>query len=245
MVDSPESLRRQARTIASRGDDPNASWSELRSWASGKGPVAMKSAMIEFISLHGASPEAALLMPRLMSDQSLSAVERKEVLALSKQTLQPRPGMEALKPRLGLPAGKGVLRAAEPFRPFHLPSPGADGDARELHLQIREKARLSLHPLSPKPPEIPRFDPTKSPDSVAMGAAMHKGEHLVHSLVEKLRGHARDERPAEKKPKARAKSRSPKAPAKKTPAPKKAPAKKAGKARKPARKAPRQAKKRK
>ncbi len=152
----------------------------------------MKSAMIEFISAHGASPEAALLMPRLMSDQSLSVIERKEVLALSKQTLQPKPGFEAIKPRLSAPSGKpAALRPAELH--FQLPSPADHADVRELHLQIREKASLSL---LQKPLGTPRFDSTRSPDSVVMSAGMHKGEHLVHSLVEKLRSHARDEHPA-------------------------------------------------
>ncbi len=194
MVDSPENLRRQARAIAARGNDANVSWSELRSWASGKGPVAMKSAMIEFISAHGSSPEAALLMPRLMSDQSLSAIERKELLSFSKQTVQPRPGFEALKPRLSAPSGKpSALRPAEMPRHFQLPSPADHADVRELHLLIREKTKMSL---LPKPLETPRFDSTRSPDSVVMSAGMHKGEHLVHSLVEKLRSHARDEHPA-------------------------------------------------
>src|SRR5512143_819107 len=198
MVDSPESLRKQARAIAARGNDPNESWSELRSWASGKGPLAMKSAIIEFISAHGTSPEAALLMPRLMNDQTLFPLERKEALALSKHGPQMHGAQaERLKPKFSAPSGRSIaLRPDDSFRPvFSLPSPSDHAAMRDMHLTIRENTRISLERPAPTALATPRFDPAKSPDSVVMSAGMHKGEHLVHSLVEKLKSHARDERP--------------------------------------------------
>ena len=227
-----------ARAIAARGDDPNSSWSLLRSWASGKGPLAMKSAIIEFISAHGTSPEAALLMPRLMNDQTLSPLERKEALALSKHGPQMHGAQaESLKPKFSAPSGKSIaLRPDDSFRPvFSLPSPSDHAAMRAMHLTIRENTRISLERPAPRGLETPRFDPSKSPDSVVMNAGMHKGEHLVHSLVEKLRSHARDERPVQvisgepKVGKAKRKTAAKKRPsAKKAPKPKtrKKPAKK-------------------
>jgi hypothetical protein len=236
MVDSPENLRRQARALAAKGNGANEAWSDLRSWASGKGPLAMKSAMIEFVSLHGRSPEAALLMPQLLNDRSLSEPERKEILGLAKRLPSLRSGTsERLAPVFSapLPRPTPTHNSREPHQAFTLPLSRDPSAMRDVHLVIRERARLSLERPSLQSLETPRFDASKSPDTFVMGAGMHKGEHLVRSLVDKLRGHARDEHPVQvisgepkqgskAKPKAKTTKRKPsKKPAKKAMRPKK------------------------
>ncbi len=220
MVDTPDSLRKQARSIAA-GSRPAEAWSELRMWASGKGPLAMKSAMIEFISAHGRSPEAALLMPRIMRDKSLSPAERKEMLSLGfRSELDPQHPL--VKPRFEGPKSAFMLS------PQPRPSLGHDpADPRQMHLAMRENAIPSLKLPAPGL----RFDASKSPDSHVFSAASHKGERLIHNLVERMRGHAQEHpvqgmsgpmespraRPKERKPARKRAKRAPRKGAKKAP----------------------------
>src|SRR5574337_1170726 len=70
MQNTPLDLASQARQIARSGMPARAAWGELKSWASDKGPMALRSAAMEFISVYGRNPEAALLMPEVMRSSS-------------------------------------------------------------------------------------------------------------------------------------------------------------------------------
>lgn len=63
---------------------------------------------------------------------------------------------------------------------------------RDLPMMIHERMRPALgRPV----PAGARFDPTISPDT--FGAQMHKGEHIVRHLVDRVRSHSRDEHPVQ------------------------------------------------
>ncbi len=187
MVDNPDSLRKQAHSIASSARRPDEAWSELRIWASGKGPLASKFAMIEFVSLHGSSPEAALLIPQLMRDKSLSSAERKEMLSMGFRS-EIEPNGVSVRPKLDAPKTASALapRAQVQLqRDFH--------DPREMHLALREQAVPALQ----LPARSARFDASRSPDSHVFSAGSHKGERLIRNLVEKMRGHSAPEHPVQ------------------------------------------------
>ncbi len=216
MVDNPVSLRKQAHSIAASARRPDEAWSELRIWASGKGPLALKSAMIEFISVHGTSPEAALLMPQLLRDRSLSSLERKEMLSMQSE-LEPK--ADLIRPRLEAPKAAFLSAVSHPHANHN--------DVRDMHLVLRERALPTLGM-----PKASRFDASKSPDSHTFSIGMHRGERLVRNLVEKMKGHAA-EHPVQgisgtvnKAPRrSKAKARKPKRALKKKARPRKAPKK--------------------
>lgn len=185
---NPEEIRRDARRILSSGKGPREAWGELSSWAAGRGPAAAKGAAVEFLAAHGRNPEAAALMPEIM--RSVSSLPFDERLALVHH-MRDRAAQMRLPPQM--PAIQRALPLAGPrpaaitsFGPVRGPiGPGLRPEPRPPSPAISpaiSQARARPEFLRPQ-----RFDSSKSPDTVAMGA--NKGERLVRTLVQRVRSH--------------------------------------------------------
>jgi hypothetical protein len=210
--DSPLDLALQARQIAKSGMPPRAAWSELKSWASGKGPLALRSAAMEFISVYGRSPEAQLLMPEVMRSSSGFA------------PFPQRPSLFGFSPHV-----KPDLKMAQP---------GINIEPKFTAKAPLEKIQMKTSLELPKRPELSEplhFDASKSPDTRVLSAS--KGHGIMHSLIHKIRSHAsehvphiapKESKPASRKRKSKKKIAPPKSarPGKRKPARRKSSAKK-------------------
>jgi len=71
----------QARSLAGGVREPYVAWSHLKRWATGKGPSAMKAAMVSFLEQHGSKPEAATVIPEIIKSASMMPPpERKAIM---------------------------------------------------------------------------------------------------------------------------------------------------------------------
>ncbi|MDD5172482.1 MAG: hypothetical protein PHF60_05620 [Candidatus ainarchaeum sp.] len=202
MTDNPANLRQQARTIAS-SKPARAAWSELKSWAAGKGPIAMKSAADEFIAIHGRSPEAAILLPEVMQSAAwgMPPMERPGMLAGQR----PSPMLGRTSPTQFNPREpKEMLPLSLFFRPKQNSAPqlgavipvDAQHDMvylKDAQFRMRGAAGASL----PKPmlsqASQKSFDASKSPDSFHMGAQGSQGGEILRNLVQRMRTHGKDD----------------------------------------------------
>ncbi len=230
MRTDPESLRKEAHSIASGGKNARQAWSELRQWAAGRGPLAMKSAMMEFLEAFGGTPEAAYVMPEIMRSASfmMSPQERVGIM----HAALGRPRMDEVRSRASriasVHAPPGALRRPEPafsFRPAGGPAQQpALGRVEPLlpardHAYLRDipvRSRERLETALPSPREArkgagARFDAAISPDSRAV--RMHSGERLLSGLIGSLRSHGSYEAPRQ----APARKAAPKRAGRKTP----------------------------
>jgi hypothetical protein len=164
--DSPADLALQARQIAKSGMPPMAAWGELSSWASGKGPVALRSAAMEFISVYGRTPEAQRIMPEVMRSSSGFA------------PLPPRPS---------------IFEFRSPVKPeLRMPKPGLNFEPKFTAKAPLEKIQIKTALELPKRiSEHVHFDSSKSPDTFSAGS----GHNIIHSLIHKMRGHAAEHIP--------------------------------------------------
>jgi len=240
MRTDPESIRNEAHSIISGKMDARQAWSELRQWASGRGPLAMKSAMMEFLEAYGGTPEAACIMPEIMRNASfiLSPQERVGIM----HAALGRPKMDDLRSRASriasAPAHMAALRRPEPSLSFRPLGPGQNpalGRVEPLvpahdHAYLRDmpiRSRDRLETALPSPKEVkreakPRFDSAIRPDSRSMPA--HRGERIVRSLIGSLRSHASDDAPhMSSAPAPRKKHAAAKRPARKHPVARKSP----------------------
>lgn len=183
-MNDPSILRKQAHAIASSGKPSSTVLSELKHWASQNGPVAHKLAIIEFITLHGSSPEAVTLMPELMrtASHTNSPVERKELLLIANN----------LRSSFGGRSGALGMQSNRPSAQVQLPPRDprsfiSSGDIRDSHLRLRESLSTSLGAMLP---EEPRFNPSKSPDSLQLSS--HKAEQIMKHLIERMKSHSSD-----------------------------------------------------
>ena len=200
-MSNSDTLRSAARQIASSGTNPRAIWGELQKWSSVRGPLAVKCAMIEFVSIHGTNPEAAVILPELLRSQILSPIEKNDLLARSHLSNQTSPNLmntqrSSLTPKMATGSEKLSLSLRPQdqirFNSFTPLSPSMDHSRlRDMPLRIHESmGRQLLPPFSANRPT--ENNPQRS---TALGA--NHGEHLVRSLVERVRAHGHDEHPVQ------------------------------------------------
>ena len=190
-VFNPEGLRKEAKDIISRGRGARQAWYDLRQWASGKGPLAMRLGIHEFLTSYGGSPEAAPLLPDLLRTSAVfPPQERGAIIAMAahrpapfdmriRSTLRPMTSFQKDHPISMLHPASIKTQ----LRPANLQHP--DIALRDIHEQMKSSLRVL-----PQPREMPRapgFDSSKSPDTLTMGA--NKGEHIMSSLINKMRSH--------------------------------------------------------
>ncbi|HSB46586.1 MAG TPA: hypothetical protein VLD37_01125 [Candidatus Bilamarchaeum sp.] len=165
--DTPGDLALQARQIARSGMPARAAWGELKSWASDKGPVALRSAAMEFISVYGRNPEAQLLMPEVMrSSSGFSPLPHRQSVFDFRAPLKPE------------------LKAARPALNFE---PKFTAKAPIDQIQIKTALEMPKRPVMGEPAH---FDSSKSPDTYVLSAS--KGHNIVSSLIHRVRSHASD-----------------------------------------------------
>ena len=81
------SLRDEARSLASKNREPRRAWTELNVWAFGKGPTAMKAAIMGFLDQHGSRPESAAIIPEISRAASqLPPIDRTAMLSLANRS---------------------------------------------------------------------------------------------------------------------------------------------------------------
>ncbi|NYZ74431.1 hypothetical protein H0O00_04775 [Candidatus Micrarchaeota archaeon] len=206
MNDNPANLRQQARAIASKAKSATSAWSELKTWATGKGPLAMKSAAEEFMAVHGRSPEAAILLPEAMHSASwgMSPAQRQDLLIGQRpSSMLDRSSPTQFNPR----EPKEMLPLSIFFRPKQKASGPMLGAIipldsqhdpvylKDAQFRMRGAAEVAL----PKPslgqahPTQKSFDASRSPDSFHMGVQGSSGGEVLRSLVERMRSHGRDD----------------------------------------------------
>jgi hypothetical protein len=228
MRTDPDSLKKEAHAIASAGKSALQTWHELRSWASARGPLAMKSAMMEFLGAYGGTPDAAYVMPEVMRNASSFLSPQERVGVMHAALSRPRPGQmrqhpmlagqkpgqgPGLMPRIGRPDAALAFRPARPPQSPPLgrlePLVPAHDHAylRNIHVMSRDRLETAL----PKPPARKQaFASAVRPAAREMPA---HGERIVTSLISKLRSHAADvphlsapSQPKRKAPKRKAKA---------------------------------------
>src|SRR5271157_3570398 len=159
MRNSPDFME-QARTLASGTREPYIAWSYLKRWATGKGPSAMKAAMVGFLETHGSKPESASIIPEIVRSASLMPPEdRRAMLELANGSFSAISGFSHQAPG----AAKMPLSGDRPasgtfFRPKPSPSAplrgsgerfiasgdiGRMGDMRDMILNKSEELRAA------------------------------------------------------------------------------------------------------
>lgn len=97
-------FRQQAHRITMTGKPAKMVWSELNNWASKKGPLAMKSAVIEFVNAYRGSSDLSVLMPELMRSHTFSPYEKKAFIELAGHKLNLTESQQTqLRPNLLMP----------------------------------------------------------------------------------------------------------------------------------------------
>jgi hypothetical protein len=137
----------QARMLASGTREPHIAWSYLKRWATGKGPLAMKAAMIGFLEQHGSRPESAAIIPEMMAFTSqISPPERKDIIEFANRSYSSISGFavqsvgKSAGPT-GLPAVGDAHALSSAFRPKSAPSAPLAG-AGQRFLASRDMERM-------------------------------------------------------------------------------------------------------
>jgi hypothetical protein len=195
----------QARSLASGTREPYIAWSYLKRWATGKGPVAMKAAMVCFLEQHGSRPESAAIMPEIMRSATMMAPpERKEILEFANQSFSTTSGFSQPKPFLGKTAGPANLPLSgnrpsfsSVLRPKQAPSAPLSG-AGERFVATNDIERMtSLRGEVFRVSEslkLPAHAPAQiSRESFENVLSAGKGHAIMRSLIGKIRSHGRDE----------------------------------------------------
>ena len=194
-------LRHQAQKITESGKPAKIVWSELRTWASNRGPLAIKSAVMEFITSYHGSSELAVLLPELIRSSTFSPYEQKALVELANHkvslignsmapTLSARPLLptSSSRPDLALflnPRAKTSLLHSE-----------FGSDPRNAIFALKEKTQISV--TRPKMAEgrnqHQNFDPsTLQSYSMAFDSrGISSGESLLSNLTGNLRSHSFD-----------------------------------------------------
>jgi hypothetical protein len=219
-----DDLRKEARTIAAGGKGARQAWTDLRQWASKRGPAASKCAMMEFLSAYGGTPEAAFVMPEIMRSAStvFSPEERTELVGLASKKPSfndSKPLMPPIGPKPSMPIASARPSLALSFKPSVRENmaprlgaiepivPSADhAYLRDMPIRMRDRIEASSlrAPMAGLPKESANMggrDDTRSfqfdPHKSPDSAYLgaNKGEHIVRSLIHSMRSHGRDEIP--------------------------------------------------
>jgi hypothetical protein len=210
--DSPDFMS-QARTLAAGTREPYLAWSYLRRWATGKGPAAMKAAMVGFLELHGSKPESAAIIPEIMRSASMMPPpERKGVLEFASRSFSSLSGFQGQPPRErshgSLPMSGSRPEFQSSLRMKREPSAPLEGagerflasrDVEAMRSMRNEMFRVNERLL----PEAGHSDAAQqkriSSESFRPVLGAHKGNAIMGSLIERLRSHGRGEMPQEPK----------------------------------------------
>lgn len=192
-------FRRQAQKITLTGKPAKMVWSELNNWASCRGPLAMKSAVIEFVNAYRGSSELSVLMPELMRSHIFSPYEKKAFVELAEHKVnltEYQPDI-SLRPKLFMPAATSKPELAL----FLNPKTGSSIlrseftiDPREAIFSFKEKTQISFNrPNLPERKLQNQFDLSiLQSHSLAFDSKASHGEVLLRNLVEHVKSHNAD-----------------------------------------------------
>ena len=175
---NPKRLREEARSFASDKKGPREVWSALKSWASDRGPVAVKAAVFEFLERYGTRPEAVPVFPEVLQQASeispsLKGKERKHLVELADCASLTAKGGLALQPAinpktdrlLNMPVSGSRPDPSLFFRPAETPKLPQLGNVGPLvpssDINQLIKARDAMLHVNEKPYELPT--PAKTP----------------------------------------------------------------------------------
>ncbi|MFH1520105.1 MAG: hypothetical protein ABID61_00515 [Candidatus Micrarchaeota archaeon] len=191
-------LRRQAQKITVTGKPAKMVWSELSNWASNKGPLAMKSAVIEFVNAYRGSSEISVLMPELMRSHIFSPYEQKALIELA----GPNPGLSEFRPEITLrPKPLMPVTTSKPELALSLnPKTGSSllrseftNDPRESIFLLKERTQISFNRPKMTEGRPQKFDmPTLQSHSMVFDSKASHGEVLIRNLVEHMKSHSAD-----------------------------------------------------
>ena len=211
----------QARTLAKGTREPYIAWSYLKRWATGKGPTAMKAAMVSFLEEHGSKPESAVIIPEIMrGSYMMPPSERKELMESANLAFSSIQGFNRGIPPVGRAIQSGTLPISgnrpafsTVFKPKQSPSAPLSGVGERFTLsnenraaslrdelsRISESVRqsYSVNPINAAPHkrEDPRrIDPSMQVTHESFGhtAGAAKSHAIMHSLIERIRSHGMD-----------------------------------------------------
>jgi hypothetical protein len=209
---NPKDIWRKAGTIAKGRKDPHEVWTELKAWSiREKDPVAAKAAIFEFLAVHGTNPNAAALLPEVFRDAAhissgLPADEKRVLTELADQAFSALrmsyEGSSRLNPRkldMNVPVRKGKPELSLHFsrdgdRGIFSPlAPTIDADglirARDTMLRVNDMVLSMNMPVGSGSREEGKKGEVRSMD---MAARSDRGEELIQSLVEKMKGYSSD-----------------------------------------------------
>jgi hypothetical protein len=178
-------LRKHAHKIAKSGKPARMVWAELKSWASVKGPLAMKAAIMEFVHTYHGSSEIVALMPELMASTTLTPKEQDRILRFTEQKFE-RPSVDFI-PKVSPPV---LALQLNPRTRSSLVYTELNQDPRQNIFIMKEQSRAML--MRPKAFEG-RWDGVPREEIQTYSMALDKkrthGEKLVTHLVEHIRSH--------------------------------------------------------
>ncbi|MFH1785852.1 MAG: hypothetical protein ABH842_05475 [Candidatus Micrarchaeota archaeon] len=177
-------FRKDAHKITKSGKPAKITWSELRNWASAKGPVAMKAAIMEFVHSYRNSSDLGALMPELMKSATFSPYEQKALIQIA-----------SYKPELIEKQDSSYQKIIRPQTYFQLDpkdrtlsaKPQFTNDPRLDIFLMREKNQALLS----KPNMFEgRWEGVKKPKFQAHSMDKSSGEHVLRRLVENIQSHS-------------------------------------------------------
>lgn len=204
-------LHDAACSMAGRNREPRRAWLELNSWAFGKGPAAMKAAIMGFIEMHGSRPESAAVFPEIARAASqLPPAERVAMLALANRSFvgaaglasAPAPAamvqMKKDRPAFSIAFHPKEKQKAGPAAVAASPSVQAAGiahmlEARDSIFRVSEQLSEAGEFQKAKPGAearpAPQLSAPLTSDSFKSVMKAEDGHALVRSLIAKVRSH--------------------------------------------------------
>jgi hypothetical protein len=160
--------------LASRNREPRRAWTELNSWAFGKGPTAVKAAIMGFLDQHGSRPESVAIIPEIARAASqLPPIDRSAMLSLTNRSFS-------------MPSfGSGILNI-----PKHGVAMHGDRPALSLNFQARQMQRAGGSNIATAPavhaPGIAQMIEARDSifsvnDQIKEAGALQKQQSLSHS----------------------------------------------------------------
>src|SRR5271157_4779141 len=197
----------QARTLAAGTREPYIAWSYLKRWASGKGPLAMKAAMMGFLEQHGSKPESAAILPEIIRNASmLPPSERNSITEITNQSFSSIAGFKQPM-AASLPFAQRMNTVSKPqfssvFKLKQSPVPhSADGrfdtdsmtSMRDEVFRMNEAVIQAGKLPAPKNAEIQQSHHNISRESFAPALGAQKSHAIMSSLIDRVRSHGYSE----------------------------------------------------
>jgi len=196
----------QARTLAAGTREPYIAWSYLKRWATGKGPLAMKAAMMGFLEQHGSKPESAAILPEIIRNASmLPPSERNSITEFTNQSFSSIAGFKqpfskqlpfAQRMNISKPQFSSAFKLRESPVP-HSAAGRFDTDhmtsMRDDVFRMNEAVIQAGKLPAPKSVEVQQSHHNISRESFGPMLGAQKSHALVSSLIDRVRLHGRSE----------------------------------------------------